>query len=186
MRISPGETGKKDLATAAERRAKLPCLTDVAFRRALTEEVTPMKLWDLLKHDHQQVAKIFAQLGDTKDRARQEELFKKLKAELQLHTKIEEAHFYPALNKHEETKDLAKEAAEEHGEVKKMLRRLSSLAAGGDKFLEVIGELRHSVEHHVEEEETEIFPAAENALEARQLDDIAVEITKEKQTAKVG
>jgi len=145
-----------------------------------------MKLWDLLKHDHQEVNKIFAQLQKATDKTRQEALFSTLKAELQLHTKVEEAHFYPALKKHDQTKDLVAEAIEEHGEVKHLLAHLSSLTAGGDKFLELVKELQGNVEAHVEEEEKEIFPAAEKALEERQLDEIAVEIAKEKQAAKAG
>jgi len=143
-----------------------------------------MKLWDLLKHDHHEVRTIFSQLEKAKDKARHEELFARLKAELQLHTKVEEKHFYPVLEKHEETKDMADEATEEHGEVKKMLTHLSSLVAGGDKFLELVKELQANVEHHVEEEETEIFPAAEKALDKSQLDMIADEIAKEKRAEK--
>jgi hemerythrin superfamily protein len=143
-----------------------------------------MKLWDLLKHDHQEVRNIFSQLEKAKDKARHEELFEKLKAELQLHTKVEEKHFYPALEKHEETKDMAEQATEEHGEVKRMLTHLSSLVAGGEKFLDLIKELQGSVEHHVKEEETEIFPAAEKAIDKSQLDRIADEIAKEKRAEK--
>jgi hypothetical protein len=50
----------------------------------------------------------------------------------------------------------------------------------------VIGELQSNMEHHLREEESEIFPAAENPLDARQLDDIADEIAKEKQAATAG
>jgi len=143
-----------------------------------------MKLWDLLKRDHEEVRNIFSQLEKAKDRARHEELFGKLKAELQLHTRVEEKHFYPALEEHEETKDMAEEATEEHGEVKKMLTHLSSLVPGGDKFLELLKELQGNVEHHVKEEETEIFPAAEKAIDKSQLDTIADEVAKEKRAEK--
>ena len=145
-----------------------------------------MKLWELLKHDHQEVRTIFSQLEKAQDEARQEELFGKLKTELQLHTRLEETHFYPALEKHDETKEMAEEATEEHGEIKKMLTHPSSLAAGGDKFLELIKVLQENVEHHVKEEETEIFPAAEKVIEKGRLDEIADEIAKEKRAAKAG
>ncbi|MBV9523708.1 MAG: hemerythrin domain-containing protein [Alphaproteobacteria bacterium] len=145
-----------------------------------------MKLWDLLKRDHQEVEKLFAQMEKSKDKESSEKLFTKIKSELQLHTKLEETHFYPALKKHDATKNLVKEALEEHGEVKKMLTRLSSLTAGGDKFMELVKELQTNVEHHVEEEEQEIFPAAEKAIDKQELDTIAGEIQKEKQAAKAG
>jgi hemerythrin superfamily protein len=145
-----------------------------------------MKLWDLLKHDHREVSTIYGQLQKAKDKSRLEELFAKLKAELLLHAQVEEAYFYPALKEHDQTKKLVKEAIEEHVEVKKMLTHLSSLVAGGDKFMELLKELHGNVEHHVGEEEKEIFPAAERALEKQQLDEIARKIAKEKQTAKTG
>ncbi len=97
-----------------------------------------MKVWDLLKHYHREVEQIFSQLDKTQDKQQQEKLFGKLKHELQLHTKVEETHFYPALKSADETKDMVGEALEEHGEVKKMLTRLSSLAVGGDTWREGI------------------------------------------------
>lgn len=145
-----------------------------------------MNVWDLLKHDHREVEQIFAQLAKEEDKSNQEKLFGKLKHELELHTKVEETHFYPALKNHDETRDMVEEALEEHGEVKKMLTRLSSLATGGDAWRDGIKELQGSVEHHVEEEENEVFPAARKVLDERQAEEMGRKIEQEKQAAKAG
>ena len=145
-----------------------------------------MKLWTLLKHDHQEVSKLFAQIKKSDSGDKQEKLFAKLKGELELHTKLEETHLYPVLMKHEETKDLAKHAREEHGDVKKLLEEMSGFAVGDDKWTELCRQLQSGVEEHVEEEEKEMFPAAEEALDKTQIDEIGKKIEEEKQAAKAG
>ena len=82
-----------------------------------------MDLYQLLKQDHQKAKRLFEQLSDTSDRAvkSRDRLFAQLKQELELHTQVEEEHFYPALRDEEETKDLVEEALEEHNDVKELL-----------------------------------------------------------------
>jgi hemerythrin-like domain-containing protein len=88
--------------------------------------------------------------------------------------------------KHEQTKELAKHAREEHAEVKKLLKQISGLPVGDDKWTELCRQLQSGVADHVEEEEQEIFPAAEKALDKQQLDEIGRKIEEEKQAAKAG
>src|SRR5687767_15605454 len=75
-----------------------------------------MNAFTLLKTDHEKVAEILASIEETTERAAKgrEELFNRLKAELDLHAKIEEEIFYPALEDSEETREVTLEAYEEH------------------------------------------------------------------------
>ena len=125
-----------------------------------------MNAIELLKQDHQEAADMMDEL-ETADKGSMnttKEMFRQLKEALTLHTQIEEQVFYPALEQHEETKDMIGEAYTEHNEVKEMLAEMSTMAAGSDEFMDKLTELRDSIEHHVEEEENELFPKAESVL----------------------
>src|SRR5687768_18591492 len=84
-----------------------------------------MNAFTLLKTDHEKVAEILASIEETTERAAKgrEELFNRLKAELDLHAKIEEEIFYPALEDSEETREVTLEAYEEHRLVKRSEER---------------------------------------------------------------
>lgn len=144
-----------------------------------------MDLYQLLKQDHQKAKRLFEQLSDTSDRAvkSRERLFAQLKQELELHTEVEEEHFYPALRDQEETKDLVEEAFEEHNEVKEMLEELDGADKDDESWSEQLAELKENVEHHVQEEETQLFPRAQKVLKKEQADEIAAAIEKEKEAA---
>jgi iron-sulfur cluster repair protein YtfE (RIC family) len=144
-----------------------------------------MDLYQLLKQDHQKAKRLFEQLSDTSDRAvkSRERLFAQLKQELELHTEVEEQHFYPALREQEETKDLIEEALEEHNEVNELLQELDGPDKDDESWVEQLSELQENVEHHVEEEETQLFPRAQKVLKKEQADEIAAAIEKEKEAA---
>ena len=144
-----------------------------------------MDLYQLLKQDHQKAKRLFEQLSDTSDRAvkSRERLFAQLKQELELHTEVEEQHFYPALRDNDETRDLIEEALEEHNEVKEMLEELDGADMDHDSWAEQLAELQENVEHHVAEEEMQLFPRAQKVLKKEQADEIAAAIEKEKEAA---
>jgi hemerythrin superfamily protein len=145
-----------------------------------------MDVYQLLKQDHQKAMRLFERLAEAADGAKKtrERLFAELKQELELHTEVEEKHFYPALKSFDETKDLVEEALEEHDEVKKMLEELDQADMDDESWAEQLSELQESVEHHVEEEETELFPQAQQVLEQDKANAIATAIEKDKAAAK--
>ena len=144
-----------------------------------------MDLYQLLKQDHQKAKRLFEQLSETSARAvkSRERLFAQLKQELELHTEVEEEHFYPALRDEEETKDLVETALDEHDEVKELLEELDGADKEDESWSERLAELQDSVEHHVEEEETQLFPAAQRVLKKEKAEEIASAIEKEKEAA---
>lgn len=141
-----------------------------------------MNAIELLMQDHKQVAGLMDQLetADKGDRSAKG-IFLQIKEGLTLHTQIEEQIFYPALKNFEETKDLVPEAFEEHQEVKDLLEDMSSLSPGDDEFMDKFTELRDSVEHHVEEEESEMFPKAEKVLGQSRLQEMGRQMEQMKQ-----
>jgi hemerythrin superfamily protein len=112
---------------------------------------------ELLKEDHQKVKKLFIQAEQ--DQKQQKSLFNQIKKELETHTFIEETVFYPAMEKHEELKDMVLESIEEHRQVKTLLKEMDNLASDSEKFEPKLKVLRENVEHHAEEEEEgKMFP----------------------------
>jgi len=141
-----------------------------------------MNAIELLKNDHQEASSLMEQieLADKGDRSAKE-LFTQLKQALTLHTQVEEQVFYPALKSFEETKDMVPEALEEHQEVDELLAEMAALSPGNDEFMDKFTELRDAVEHHVEEEENEMFPKAEKALGESRLQEMGRQMQQMKE-----
>ena len=77
-----------------------------------------MNALEFLKEDHQKVKGLFQEIRKSSDRSKQKELFDRVDTELEIHAHIEETVFYPAIEEHEELKDMIAEALEEHQEAK--------------------------------------------------------------------
>ncbi|MEN3327663.1 MAG: hypothetical protein V7638_2470 [Acidobacteriota bacterium] len=138
-----------------------------------------MDAFQLLKADHRKVAQLFDQLESASGNAKLR-VFEQIKTELELHTHIEETIFYPALEKPKETHDLTLEAYEEHDVVKKLLRELSRGRTANDEWEAQAKVLRENVEHHVEEEENELFEKAEDALGEEAIETLGQRMEAEK------
>jgi iron-sulfur cluster repair protein YtfE (RIC family) len=135
----------------------------------------------LLKEDHTKVAKLFKQVEETAEEAKHQQLFEKIKTELETHTFIEETVLYPLLEQYEDLKDLILEAYEEHKQIKTLIREIERLSEGSERFdakLKVMGE---NVEHHVEEEESELFPKVKKLIGNQQLERLGRDLQTAKQ-----
>jgi hypothetical protein len=138
-----------------------------------------MDAFELIKADHKKVADLFERLESATGKAKLD-VFNQIKGELELHTHIEEKIFYPALEKPEETHDLTLEAYEEHKMVKTLLAELSGAKAADDEWQAKAKVLRENVEHHVEEEENELFDKADDALSDEEIEDLGNRMEAEK------
>lgn len=145
-----------------------------------------MNAIELLKKDHQEASDLMDQIeiADKGDRSAKE-LFNQLKQALTVHTQIEEQIFYPELKKFDETKDLIPEAVNEHQEVKDILADMSALPPADDEFMNKLIELREEVDHHVEEEESEMFPKAEEVLGQSRLEELGRQLEQLKNSKTV-
>jgi hemerythrin-like domain-containing protein len=138
-----------------------------------------MDAFQLLKEDHRKVEQLFSELESATGKAKLD-VFKQIKTELELHTHIEEKIFYPALEEPEETHDLALEAYEEHAVVKTLLKELGRARTANDEWEAQAKVLQENVEHHVEEEENELFKKADSALSEEELEDLTERMIAEK------
>ncbi len=124
-----------------------------------------MTIYSYLKKDHEKVAILFEDIIKTSSDAKRDTLFIELKKELIVHADAEHATFYKSLKKHEETKELAMHADKEHAEVKAYLSKLSEIPSKNNQWMVLLGELKYAVEHHVKEEERDMFAKAKKVLD---------------------
>lgn len=147
-----------------------------------------MNAFELMKQDHKKVSGIFENLEPTTERGvkTREELFAQLKQELSIHARIEEEIFYPAIKEAKETRDITLEAYEEHNVVKQLLTELDELSKDDETWGAKLKVLKENVEHHVEEEEEEMFPSAKKVLSPEQVEELGTRMEaakKEQQKA---
>ena len=128
----------------------------------------------LLKSDHEEVKKLFKEIEAEED---QEAIFDQIKGALEVHATIEEEIFYPAVKKarSEEIKDEVREACEEHKQVKALLAAIAEISPDDGSYSAKIKVLKEDVEHHVEEEEGEMFPDARKYLRNK-LEDLGAQM----------
>ena len=137
----------------------------------------------LLKADHDKVKKMLADGEETTERAEKTrtELFEKLKSEMLIHERIEEEIFYPALKSHPKARDIVLEGYEEHHVVDEIMGELEMTDVAdetwGAKFLV----MKENIEHHIEEEEGEMFTQARQVFDTNELEELGGRMMQLKQ-----
>ena len=116
----------------------------------------------LLTEDHDYVKKAFRAF-EKMDKEDQPALVKQVLQALKVHTRIEEELFYPAVRKAIKDEDLMNEAEVEHDSAKVLIRQLERMKPSDPKFAATFTVLGEYVNHHVKEEESEMFPKARRA-----------------------
>ena len=141
-----------------------------------------MDAFTLLKADHKKVAGLMDKIEDTTERAikTREELFTQLKSELDIHAQVEETILYPVLEKAKETHDISLEAYEEHKVVKRLLSELESEPKDAEEWTAKFTVLKENVEHHVEEEEGEMFKKARRVLSEEEIEELGTRLEEAK------
>ena len=92
------------------------------------------------------------------------ELFARLKAELTAHASAEERYFYVPLMEQDLTQEKARHSVAEHKELDDYVEQLEGYDLSSSQWLITARELAHRLEHHLDEEEKEVFPVAGRAL----------------------
>lgn len=122
--------------------------------------------FEYLKMDHKKVGGLLDKIAKTSERAEKtrEELFEELSDSFALHAAIEEQIVYPILEEKKQTHDITLEAFEEHHVVKELIEELTSMEPDSEEWTAKLTVLKENIEHHVKEEEGEMFPKAHKAL----------------------
>lgn len=141
---------------------------------------------ELLKNDHDEVEELFEQYEKAGDNAQvtKQGLFEQIREALTIHMDLEETIFYPAVKaiRDEEIKDEVREADEEHHVVKILLGELAKMSPSDEQFDAKMTVLKENIEHHVEEEESEMLPDAKKRLSDEMLEQLGDEMEERKET----
>ena len=139
----------------------------------------------LLKADHDKVKDLLTQLESTTERGvkTREELFATIKGELTVHETIEEEIFYPALKEHPKAKDLVLEGYEEHHVVDMVMAELEGLDVSDETWGAKATVMKENVEHHIEEEEQEMFKQARQVFDRDELEELGDRMAERKRSA---
>lgn len=140
----------------------------------------------LLKQDHKTVDGLFKKFEKAGDNAYKTkgDLADKVIEELSVHAFIEEQVFYPAVREAvPDEEDTVLESLEEHHVVKWLLSELDGMSPEEERFDAKMTVLIESVRHHVEEEETELFPEVRKALGRKKLGEVGAAMEKAKARA---
>jgi len=144
-----------------------------------------MNALTLLKSDHDKVKKLLAELEPTTERGvkTRQELFATIKGELTVHEIIEEEIFYPELKSHPKARDIVLEGYEEHGVVDTLMGELEDLPVDDETWGPKAKVMKENIEHHIEEEEGEMFKQARQVFDDAELDDLGRRMEERKLSA---
>jgi hypothetical protein len=142
-----------------------------------------MDALSLLKADHDKVKKMLTEGEETTERAEKTrtELFDKLKGEMMIHERIEEEIFYPALKSHPKAKDLVLEGYEEHHVVDEIMGELEATDVTDETWSAKFKVMKENIEHHIEEEEGEMFKQARSVFDTDELESLGARMMELKE-----
>jgi iron-sulfur cluster repair protein YtfE (RIC family) len=138
---------------------------------------------DILKQDHREAENLMMQLEEASGKSNGEmyrPIFEKLKMALQMHMMVEEEIFYPAVKRADDLEDQVVEAYDEHAEVKALLTQMSELDPTTNEFQTALSTMKAGIEHHVAEEEGEMFPTAEEEFGVAKMEELGRRIQEQK------
>ena len=120
---------------------------------------------ELLKADHEKVKDLFEKFEALSDRSKvnKKKIADQICLELTVHTQVEEEIFYPAIREPLKDDDMMDEALVEHASAKDLIAQISEMDPGDELYDAKVKVLSEQIEHHVEEEEGEMFPKVRKA-----------------------
>ena len=126
-----------------------------------TQRTSPNDAIRLLEADHRQVEKWFKEFEATNGQKTKDKLAEQICLALKVHTQIEEELFYPASREAlpSDQEEMVDEAVVEHAAAKNLIAEIEAMDVGEELFDAKVKVLQEMIEHHVQEEEKEYFPA---------------------------
>ena len=117
----------------------------------------------MIRQDHKKVEGLFKKFEQTQGSQAKRRLAENAMAELEVHAALEEEIFYPAVKTEVDDGSMVQEAIEEHQTVKQLISELKGMQEAGEQFESQFSQLMENVQHHVEEEESEMLPKVEES-----------------------
>jgi len=136
-------------------------------------------VFDILKKEHDKTLELFKQTK--RKRADPGNVFSQIRTDLTIHMDGEERLLYPVLKEKEPTRDKTLEGWEEHTYIKIVLNDLVGMPREDERWQAKLTVLREMVEHHIEDEEENLFKKAKKVISKEQADQIGTDYTRGKQ-----
>jgi len=130
---------------------------------------------ELLKRQHREVEKLFSQI-EKADEGERDDIFAQIADAFVAHSHIEEEIFYPAAYE-ERTEDELREAVEEHLQAKRIIADMLDLDSSDEQWTAKCSVLKEDIQHHVQEEENELFPQVRKDLTKRRLTELGSQMS---------
>jgi hemerythrin superfamily protein len=129
---------------------------------------TQYDMLDMLRSDHMKVESMLIQLRIARDADHRTRLLKTIRQDLDKHMRIEETLFYPACEKVEKIRGLVEHSYDEHQKARNLLKDLQAMDPSNSRFSHMVTKLITEIEHHVVNEEEEIFPAVRKHMDQKE------------------
>lgn len=138
-----------------------------------------------LAKEHGEVSALMMRVEATRDSDdgvnTRQQLFEKIAVELLSHANAEEREFYSVLERHPETQSKARHSNTEHREIERLVNDIDSIPYSSSEWMSRFSELKNTVQHHVEEEESELFDLAKDVISKDELKAMDKRFLAEKQ-----
>ncbi len=133
-----------------------------------------MNIFEALRSDHDLQRSLLDDLVNTSgDTEKRDQTFEELKKELAIHADAEERHFYVPLIDSDKTQEKARHSIAEHHEIDELIEELEDTEYSSSSWLKIAKQLKEKVEHHLDEEEHEVFQMAGKVLSEKQKSNLA-------------
>lgn len=138
-----------------------------------------------LAKEHGEVSGLMMRIEATKDDAdgadTRRDLFEKVVVELLSHAHAEERHLYAALERYPESQSKMKDARSEHSEMERLIGTLDGIPYSSPEWMTTFKELKDLVQHHVDEEESDVFEIAKDVMSKDELQALDERFLEDKQ-----
>ena len=174
-RIAPSQNGR---SRGSARRSEAP------RRRTAQARDPEHSVIAVLRRDHRQLRQLLKEIESAHAASHRDSVLEQIENEIKQHTQLEEEIFYPAYKdavQNKEDRKLYYEAMEEHHAVDLVLPELRRAVIESERFSAKAKVLKDIVEHHIREEETEMFPRARTHMSEPELVQLGEEIEDRKQ-----
>lgn len=141
-----------------------------------------MSIYAYLKEDHKKIKHLLGEIDalGPEETAERSELFNRLKATVVVHSKAEEKVFYDPLKAAAEVQEEVEHGQEEHQEAEAMLEELTSSELVGAAWFQKFQSLKEALEHHIDEEESDIFSDAKKVVNHNVAEEMEENMRQEK------
>ena len=133
-----------------------------------------MNIFEAIREDHDKQRDLLSKLVKTSgDTSKRDELFEAVKKQLQVHADAEERHFYKPLISSDMMQEHARHGIAEHHEIDELIEQMEKIDYDSSAWLKIAKDLKHKVEHHLEDEEHTLFQLSGKVLTDKQKIELA-------------